>query len=217
MSKGHTSADRQESVGFPTNRRDRDAEPRGRAREQEGIADGLGRRQQKQQARVVGERLEPSQNVLPYPGRQGLRLHQAEAAGQLCRGQLAWQLEQCLWISACLLDDPVPDRLVQLEPQGRAQQCAGVSVTEAMHVQLGHVLKLVPRFPRSEHEPDRLGPQAMADERERLRGGLVKPLRVVDDTQQGTLGRHCGEEAQDGQPNQELSRRRAGAEAEHDL
>ena len=101
-----------------------------------------------------------------------VRLWQAEAARQLRRGQPAWQLEQRQRISAHLLDDPVADALVQLEPHGRAQQRAGVSVTQAMHLQLGKMLKLLPGFPRCEHEPDPLGQQAMGDERQRLRGSL---------------------------------------------
>ena len=40
------------------------------------------------------------------------------------------------------------------------------------------------RFPNSEHQSDRLGPQATGDEGQRLEGGVVEPLRVVGDADQ---------------------------------
>ena len=47
-----------------------------------------------------------------------------------------------------------------------------------------------------EADPDRLGQQATGDEGQRQRGGLIQPLRVIDDAQQRTLLADRCEQAQ---------------------
>ena len=131
--------------------------------------------------------LDPTNEALLDPSWEALRLEQAEAARQLRRRQAARQLEQRQRIPARLGDDPVADSLIQLEPHRRAQQRAGVAVAHAAHLQLGHVLKLLARLARGEHDPDRLRQQATGDKRQRQRRSLIQPLRVIDDTQQRTL------------------------------
>ena len=65
------------------------------------------------------------------------------------------------------------------------------------------------------HERDPLGEEAPADESEDLCGGLVEPLRVVDDADERLLLGDLGEQRQRGEPDQEPVGRRAGAPAEH--
>ena len=65
------------------------------------------------------------------------------------------------------------------------------------------------------HERDPLGEEATGDESEDLRGGLVEPLRVVDDADQRLLLGGVCQQAQRRQPDQEPVGRRAGAQPEH--
>ena len=53
-----------------------------------------------------------------------------------------------------------------------------------------------------------------ATKRERQRRGLVQPLRVVDDAQQGTFLRRLGQQAEHGEADQEPIRRRPRGQAE---
>ena len=106
-------------------------------------------------------------------------------------------------LPARLRDDPVAHPLVQHEPHRRAQQRARVAVAQAVHLQLGQVLKLLARLARGEHDPDRLGQQAPGHEGQRQRRGVIQPLRVIDDAQQRTLLGHLREQAQHRQPDEE--------------
>ena len=169
--------------------RRRDAELRGRAPEQQRIAERLRRREQQQAPRVVGVRLELPDEALLDPSRETLRAQQPEAARQLRRREASRQLEQRQRIAPRLGDDPVPDPLVELESHRRAEQRAGVPVAHAAHLQLGDVLELLARLACGEHDPDRLRQQATGDEGERQRRRLVEPLRVVDDAQQRPIAR----------------------------
>ena len=104
-------------------------------------------------------------------------------------------------------DDPVADALVELELEPRVQQRPGVAVDSPRTSSSGTCQHLA-RFPRREDEPHRFGEQAAGDEGERLRRGLIEPLRVVDDAQQrASLGR-LGEEAEGREPDQEPVRSR---------
>ena len=218
MTEGHALADHQQPVGLRLCRgRRRDPEPLGRAPQQQRIADRLSRRDQQQTPRVVRQRLKPTNEALLDPSRQRLRAHQTEAAGQLRRRQPPRQLQQRQRIPPRLGDDPVPDSLIQSEPDSRAQQRAGVAVVHAAHLQLGEVSKLLPRFTRGEHDPDGLRQQAPGDKRQRQRRGLIQPLRVIDDAQQWTLFGRGREQAQHGQPDEEPIGSGAGAQPEHDL
>jgi hypothetical protein len=66
-------------------------------------------------------------------------------------------------------------------------------------------------FPRSEHEPNRLGQQAPSHERQRLRRGIIEPLGVVDDAQQRTRLRRLREQTDCGQPDEKPIGRSASA------
>jgi hypothetical protein len=125
MPEGHPLADRQQSLSLRVARcRRRDAEPLGRAPEQERIPDRLRRRGQQQKPRVLRQRLEPTDKALLDPSRKRVRLEQPEPTGQLRRRQPPWQLQQRQRVAVRLLDDPIAHSLVQLEPHRRAQQRA---------------------------------------------------------------------------------------------
>ena len=68
---------------------------------------------------------------------------------------------------------------------------------------------------RCAHERDPLGEEAAGDEAEDLRGGVVEPLRVVDDADERLLLGDLGEQRQRGESDQEPVGRRAGAPTEH--
>jgi hypothetical protein len=59
--------------------------------------------------------------------------------------------------------------------------------------------KLFARFARREHQPHPLGPQAPRHEGQRECGGLIQPLRVIDDAQDRTLLGNFGQEAEHGE------------------
>ena len=61
------------------------------------------------------------------------------------------------------------------------------------------------------HQGDPLGMEAPADETQNLRGGMVEPLRVVDDADERLLLGDLGEQGERGEPNQESVGRRAGS------
>ena len=91
-------------------------------------------------------------------------------------------------------------------------------LTQAVHLELGHVPELLARLARGEHDPDRLRQQAPGDERERQRRGLIQPLRVIDDAQQRTLlGRLRDSRLSTASPTRNRSGAAPGAQPEHDL
>ena len=139
MTEGHALADRRAArpLGAPSRR---PAIPsRSAARQQQQrIADRLGRRDQQQTPRVVGERARAGGRSSPRSApRAPCGAEHPEPAGQLRRGQPSRQLEQRQRVAPRLGDDPVADPLVQHEPHRRAQQRAGVAVAQAAHLQLG--------------------------------------------------------------------------------
>ena len=188
-----------------------------RCQQQQRIADRLGRRDQQHTPRDVGERLDPTDEALLDSSGEPLRFDEAEAARQLPCCQAPRELEQRQRITACLSDDPVSDPLIEFEPHRRAQQRAGILIPHAIHLQLGHVQKLLAGLARGEHDRHRLRQQATCDERQGQRRRVIQPLRVIDHTQQRTLLGHLREQTQRRQPDAEPIRGFAGGQAEHDL
>ena len=216
MAEGHAFVECQQSVRL-VNRRERDPEPFASALQQQRIADRVGRCDEQQAPRVLGDGLESSEVALLDPFREIEGPRHAEPTGQLRRCQPTWQLEQRERVASCLREDPVAYAHVQREPQCRAQQRAGIAVEQAVHLEIRQVPKLLARLPCREHESHRLGQQPASDERERQRRGLIQPLRVVDDAEQGTLLSDLRDQAQDAQADEKPVRGCARAEPEHDL
>ena len=217
MPEGHALPERKQPVRLRVHGGERDPESLGCSQQQQRIADRLGRRDQQQTPRVVGERLNPTNEALLDPPCEPLRLDQAEAARQLPCRQAPRELEQRQRITACLSDDPVSHPLIQLEVDRRAQQRAGIPIPHANHLQLGHVQKLLAGLARGEHDRNRLRQQATCNKRQGQRRRPIQPLRVIDHTQQRTLLGHLREQTQHRQPDEEPIRGLAASQAEHDL
>ena len=194
-----------------------DAQPLSGAPEQERISYRLGSREQQQPSRVVGQRRHPSDEALLDPGRQRHRGGQREPAGQLCRSDAMWQLQQRQGVAARLSDDSVTHPVVPHRPHRGAEESAGVVVAQAPHLEIGQVLELITRLARREHDPDRLRQQPTGDECQSQRGGPVEPLRIVDHAEQRPLLGRLREQAQHRQPHEEAVRRCTRAQAEHDV
>jgi hypothetical protein len=84
------------------------------------------------------------------------------------------------------------------------------------HAELGQPCEHIPRFARAEDECDPLGQQAPSDEGERTGRRAIEPVRVVDGTEQRSLLRNLGHQAEDRQSNQERGRNLPGPESERD-
>ena len=92
-----------------------------------------------------------------------------------------------------------------------SSRARGVAVAESLDGQLGEPGEDVVATARARraHDRDPLGEQAAGDETENLRGGVVEPLRVVDDADERLLLGDLGEQRQRGQPDEEAVRRGA--------
>ena len=114
-------------------------------------------------------------------------------------------------------DDLVADGRIQRAVHVLQQKCARIADVEPEDRQFRQPRQAVvaDARARSTHDRDPLGEQAPADEPEDLRGGLVEPLRIVDDADERLLLGDLGEQRQRGEPDQEPVGRRAGTAAEH--
>ena len=75
-------------------------------------------------------------------------------------------------------------------------------------------VRFAARFPHRDHQRDPLCQQATRNERDRLRGNPIEPLRVVDEAQERLLLSDLGQQGQHRQPDQEPVRRLALSQAE---
>ena len=132
------------------------------------------------------------------------------------RRQSARQFDQRERVAAGLAEDPILHPLVQRPGKRRVQQHARVLGGQPLDHELWQPLKLVyiVGLAQPEHQSDALRQQPAPDECERLRGHLVKPLRVVDDAHERLLLGGIGQQAKGRQPDEEAIRRRSEAQAE---
>jgi hypothetical protein len=82
---------------------------------------------------------------------------------------------------------------------------------------LGRCSSSFARLAGGEHDPNPIRLETAGDERQRQHGGVIEPLRVVDDAQEGTLVGSLGEQAQHAQSDEKPVWGRSGAEPEHGL
>ena len=75
MTEGHPLSEREQPVRFPVHGGDRDPESLGCSQQQQRIADRLSRRDQQQTTRVVGERLDPTNEAFLDSPCEPVRLH----------------------------------------------------------------------------------------------------------------------------------------------
>jgi len=193
-----------------------DAELVGGPPHQHRIADGLGRRHREQQPGRWRERFQPPPEAVLDPARQRRGVGQPEAARQLPGRQITRQFQQGERVSAGLGHDPVADSFVHRAGDHGQQQGARLVLDQPGYDQLGQPgqVTLGGRLAHREDQDDRLGRQAARDERERLRRGLVEPLRVVHHAYQRLLLGDVGQQAQQSQPDQEAVGGVAGLQAE---
>ena len=97
------------------------------------------------------------------------------------------------------------------------QQCARIAVVEPVD---GHLRKLgedvvADAGARGAHDREPFGEEPAGDETKDLSGGLVEPLRVVDDAYERLLLGDLSEQRQRCEPDQEPVGRRPAAPAEH--
>ena len=121
----------------------------------------------------------------------------------------AWELDDGEGIATCFRDDSVPHALVQPTRNCGRQEVAGVSIGNALDDDLWELdeLRRGVVLACSEQQTDRLGTDSARDERQRLRGGPVEPLGVIDDTQQRRVLGNVRHQAEDREPDKEAIRR----------
>ena len=185
--------------------------------EQDGVAQGLrGRGDDEQMG--VGWELEEAPCVALFDlAYHRLAPGQPEPAGEICGVPGARQLEERERVAVTLGNDLVAHGGVQWAVHVVQQQCAGIAVAQSADRQLGQpgedVVAAAGAGPAYEHDP--LSEEPSGDEPKDLRGGLVEPLRVVDDADQRLLLGDLGEQRQRGQPDQEPVGRGTDAQSEH--
>ena len=110
-----------------------------------------------------------------------MSLQHPEPSGQLGGGQASRELDQPERVAARLGDDPVAYPIVQYGRHLRGEQRPCIAIPQTLDLELAEVPKLVARFARCEHDPDRLRMQATRHEGDRQRRLFVDPLGVIDD------------------------------------
>ena len=215
MPEPHAGAEFQQAgLGCRRRRLRGDPEPLGCPPHQHRIADRLGRRELQQPPGVGRKRVQPPPEALLDPPRERHRAGEREPARQLRRRQAPRQLHQRQRVAAGLGDDLVADPRVQRPGQHRVQQRARIGLLQPLDHQLRQPRQLVARNASREDQADRFRRQATRNEPEDLRRGAIEPLLVVHQADQRMLLGDLGQQAQDGQPDQEAVRRRPGTEAE---
>ncbi len=199
-------------------RRAGDTEPRRGPPHQRGIAEGLGRCDQDQLLRVLGQVLQPPQKALLDPARQRQELGQPEPAGELRGRQASRKLEQRERVSAGLRDDPIPHARIERAGDHPRQQRTGILVGEPFETRLGETRErpVLGAVTHGEDERHGLGQQPSPHEPQDLCRGTVEPLRVIDEAQQRALRRHLRQQRERGQGDQEPVGRIAGRQAQRD-
>jgi hypothetical protein len=199
-------------------RRGVDPESVGRAPQQGGVAHRVGGCRQQQELRLARQRPDPIDVRLLDPARQLGRIGQPEPAGELTQSPFAGQLEESERVPPGLGDDPVTHRGVQRAVQLGSKQRTSVAVAQPADHEARQALQLdfTADLAYGKHQRDALPlrHQAAGDERDRLGGDPVQPLRVIDEAEHGLLPGHVAEQGQDREPHQEPIRWRAGSQAE---
>ena len=198
----------------------RDPEPLGRAPEQGDVADRLGRRDAAAAAASRGgsdsKRRRKLRSIRPD---SGIAVGQPEPARQLGGRQAARQLQQRERIAA---------RLGRRSGRGPARRAAPAARRPAARARRRRASPSTTSSGRpasasawlgladGEHHRDPLREQAPRDERQRLRGPAVEPLRVVDQAHQRPLLGRLGQQAQHRQADEEVIRGGAVLQPEGD-
>jgi hypothetical protein len=218
MTKPHPGADLQQPGGLRGLGRLRiDPQVVGRAPQQRHFAGRLGSRDQQQQLRLGWQAARVAPEAVLDAARDAQRVRQFEPARQLCRLPAAGELQQRQGVAACFGDDPLTHPFIERRRDRGSQQRFGIGVGKAAEGQLGQAGERADvafaRVAHSEHQRHPLGHHPPRHERQHLRGCLVEPLRIVDETQQRIILGDLGQQVEGRQPDQEPVRRRTVAQA----
>jgi hypothetical protein len=176
-----------------------------RTEQQARVAHRLGRRGQQEPLGVGRQRPQaPGEGVLDLP-LQRQRVRQPEPAGQGRRAHPVRELEQGERIAPRLRDDPVADPLVERPWECRAQEHARIGGGQAVQDEVGQPGELLAgvRQAHGEDHAQRFGQQPAGDERQRLGGCHVEPLRVVDEAQERPFLGDLRQQAEDRETDEE--------------
>ena len=186
--------------------------------EEHSVAEGLGGGGDDEEPGVSGELEEAlGEALFDLPGHR-MAAGKSEPAGKLGRGGPgSRQLEQGERVAVALRDDLIAYSRIHRTVHVVQQQGPGVAFAESLDGQLGESGEDVVTAVRARrtHERDPFCVQAAGDETENLGGGVVEPLRVVDDADERLLLGDLGEQRQRGQADEEAVRRGAWAQSEH--
>ncbi len=174
---------------------------------------GVGRRGPQQRLAGAGRELEHLREERPRQdvGRRQ-RVRQRVAAGQLARGQRRRQVLQGERVACGRGGQLAGDLGGHLGARLAGEQLPGVVCAEPLQLEhldarrreLGH------RRPHGEHHRDPLGAEPARGEHQRLRRRRVQPVDIVDQADDGQLGRCRREQAERGSPDRQPVGRRAG-------
>ena len=187
-------------------RRDRQPQPFGGSRQEVHVAGRVAGGQQQQRLCLCreGPYLAYEAPLQPAPDRQ--RFGYDRAAGQLALGQLRRQLNQGQGIAAGLGHDSGTDGVVERAFGHRGEQVAGGAVGQPRHAHLGQSFQRhapLAGFTYGEKESDTVRVHAACDEGKDLRRDLIQPLGVIDNHEQGPLGRDASKQREDRQTDHE--------------
>ena len=179
-----------------------------RAPQQAHVADRFGRRHQQQALGLARKRPNALDEGLLDAAGHGPRVGKAEPACELGRRQPARQLQQRQWVAARLGDDLIAHALVQPPRHGRRQQRACVVVSDPFddHLRQAGEIVDVGGLAYGEHHGDPLGQQTTRHEGQRLRGGAIEPLHIIDQAHERFRFGRLGEQGQYRQGDEEAVR-----------
>ena len=168
-----------------------------------GIAHGLGRGDGEEPLRREWEvRDPPSEALLDLTGDRQHRRH-AEPTGQLAGVEPLRPFDERERVAVRLGHDAVAHPFVEGDVEDGAEQRLRVTFTETSHEHLRELGEARGVVADREHEGDVVRQQPPGDERERVRGGAIEPLRVVDDAQHGSLLGRVRQQVQDREPDEQ--------------
>ncbi len=144
-------------------------------------------------------------------------LGQAEPTGQFGRREAARQLQEGERVPTGFGHELVGDALIQPPGHDRREELSCVGISQSLDHQPRQGGKLTDRLADGEDHDYRLRQQPPRHERQRLRGGAVQPLRVVDHAQKRALLSRRGQQAEHRQADEQSVRRGALAQPERDF
>jgi hypothetical protein len=177
--------------------------------QQRGVTGGVGRRQQHQLPGRTGQDPDPAQIgllklTLELAG--PARLAGAdEAARQLRFGHFPGQFQQPQGVSPGLGDNSGANLLIQVTGDSGRQQRPRVLAGEPLdgHGRQAGEHVLVGGLPDREQQANRFRQQPPSDKSQQLGGGLIQPLGVIDQADQGPGDGIGRQQAQHGQADEE--------------